>query len=71
MYAKCSQSHPAFYFNNIGLLHAKLKKHTLATMYFSKALKYTEKSNDKYMAHPAVSKTSKLNPNEHISNQAA
>ena len=64
-------SHPAYYFNNVGLMHLKMGKYALAAMYLSKALKYTEKSNDKYVAHPAVTKNSKLNPNEFINNQAA
>ena len=49
-------------------MHHKMGKYALATSYLSRALKYTEKSNDKYVAHPAVSKNSKLNPNEFINN---
>ena len=71
MYQRCSQSHPAFYFNNIGLAHIKMKKYAMASQYLSKALKFTEKSDDKYMAHPAVVKGSKVNPNEFVNNQAS
>jgi len=71
MYQKSSQSHPAFYFNNIGLAHVRMKRYAMATMYLSKALKFTEKSDDKYMAHPAMAKGAKVNPNEFVNNQAS
>lgn len=68
VYQKCVQSHPAYYFNNLGLLHLRLRKYSMATFYLSKSLKFTEKSHDKQMANPHITKTSKLNPNEHINN---
>lgn len=51
-YQKCQQSHPSYYFNNQGLLHIKLKKFSLASYYLSKALKFTERCNDKLIMHP-------------------
>lgn len=66
-YQKCSQSHPAFYFNNQGLLHLKLKKFSLATYYLSKALKFTERCNEKVLMHP-TSQKNKINPNETVNN---
>lgn len=47
VYQKCVQTHPAFYFNNLGLLHMRLRKYTMATYYLAKSLKFTEKSHDK------------------------
>ena len=47
VYQKCYQSHPQFYFNNMGLVHMKLKKYKMAIYYLSKAVKFLEKSNDK------------------------
>ena len=70
VYQKCVQTHPAFYFNNLGLLHLRLRKYAMATFYLSKALKFTERTFEKQMAHPQITKSTKLNPNEHVNNQA-
>ena len=42
MYQKCRQLHPQFYFNNLGIVHMRLRKHRLAAFQFSKALKFLE-----------------------------
>ena len=42
MYQKCKQLHPQFYFNNLGILHLKLRKYKMASFAFSKALKFLE-----------------------------
>lgn len=47
VYQKQCQSHPHYYFNNLGLVHMKLKKYNMAIYYFSKAVKFLERSNDK------------------------
>ena len=52
MYQKSYQSHPQYYFNNMGLVHLKMKKYNMAIYYLSKAVKFLEKSNDKFLAHP-------------------
>jgi tetratricopeptide (TPR) repeat protein len=64
-YQKCLSNHPQYYFNNLGVVHLKLQKYNLAIFYFSKALKFLDKSqtgnptNQPYM--------DKENPNECIS----
>lgn len=68
MYQKSYQTHPQFYFNNLGLVHLKLKKYNMAIYYLSKAVKFLEKSNDKNIASPVVMKQAKINPNETIGN---
>jgi hypothetical protein len=47
VYKKSYQNHPQFYFNNMGLVHLKLKKYKMAVYYLSKAAKFLEKSPDK------------------------
>ena len=42
VYQKCKQLHPQFYFNNLGILHLRLRKYRLAAFQFSKALKFLE-----------------------------
>ena len=71
VYQKCAQSHPQYYFNNLGLVHMKLKKYSMAIFYFSKAVKYLEKSNDKNIQQPNLAKANKINPNEQISNSTS
>jgi len=44
IFQKSSQIHPQFYFNNLGVVHLKMKKYALAAFYFSKALKFIAKS---------------------------
>jgi tetratricopeptide (TPR) repeat protein len=44
VYQKCQNSFPHYYFNNLGIVHLKLQKYNLAIFYFSKALKYVEKT---------------------------
>jgi len=34
--------HPQFYFNNLGILHLRMRKFKMASLYFSKALKFLE-----------------------------
>jgi hypothetical protein len=68
VYQKSYQTHPQFYFNNLGLVHLKLKKYNMAIYYLSKAVKFLEKSNDKNIASPVVMKQAKINPNETIGN---
>jgi Tfp pilus assembly protein PilF len=36
--------HPQFYYNNLGILHLRLRKFKMATLYFSKSLKFLEQS---------------------------
>jgi hypothetical protein len=43
VYLKCQQTHPQYYFNNLGLLHIKLKKYNMAIYYLSKSLKFVDK----------------------------
>lgn len=43
-YQKCLSNHPQYYFNNLGVVHLKLQKYNLAIFYFSKALKFLDKS---------------------------
>lgn len=43
-YQKCKQMHPQFYFNNLGILHLRLRRFKIATLYFSKSLKFLEQS---------------------------
>lgn len=43
IYKNCKMMHPQYYFNNLGLIHMKLKKNNLAILYFSKALKFLDK----------------------------
>lgn len=38
--SKCEQLHPTFYYNNLGVIHLKMKKYALASFYLSKSLKY-------------------------------
>ena len=45
-----SHSHPQFYYNNLGLVHYKLKKYSLAIFYFTKALRQLECSVDKTLS---------------------
>ena len=56
VYKKCYQSHPQFYFNNMGLVHLKLKKYKMAVYYLSKAVKFLEKSNDKTTSNLSLQK---------------
>ena len=42
MYQKCKQLPPQFYFNNLGILHLRLRKYSLAAFMFSKSLKFLE-----------------------------
>eukprot|EP00347_Sterkiella_histriomuscorum_P018969 403343469 len=63
VYQKCQNSFPHYYFNNLGIIHLKLQKYSLAIFYFSKALKYVEKSQN---GQPSLQNDSD-NPNEHIS----
>ena len=42
VYSKCRQMHPQMYFNNLGILHLKLRKYALASFHFSKALRFLE-----------------------------
>lgn len=46
MYQKCRQLHPQFYFNNLGILHLKLRKYRMAAFTFSKSLKFLEVSQN-------------------------
>lgn len=71
IYQKSQQSHPQFYFNNLGLVHMKQKKYSMAIYYLSKAVKFLEKSNDKTISNPLYSKMPKLNPNETLSNTSS
>lgn len=34
--------HPQYYFNNLGILHLRLRKYHLAAFHFSKSLKFLE-----------------------------
>lgn len=42
---KCQSAHPQFYFNNLGVIHLKMKKYALAAIYFGKALKLMQKND--------------------------
>jgi len=42
VYMKCRQLHPQFYFNNLGIMHLKLRRYKMAVFNFSKALKFLE-----------------------------
>lgn len=44
VYQKCKQIHPQYFFNNLGIVHLKLRKQRMAAFYFSKALKFLERS---------------------------
>jgi hypothetical protein len=63
MYTKCQNVFPHYYFNNLGVAHLKLQKFNLAIYYFSKALKFVDKS---FTGNPSVFGNLD-NPNEHIS----
>lgn len=41
-YQKCKQMHPQYYYNNLGILHLRLRKFKMASLYFSKAIKFLE-----------------------------
>ena len=71
IYQKQCQTHPQYYFNNLGMVHMKLKKYNMAIYYFSKAVKFLEKSNDKVIGNSNIQKNPKWNPNEAISNTAS
>lgn len=71
MYQRTYQTHPQYYFNNMGLVHLKLKKYSMAIYYLSKAVKFLERSNDKFISSPVASKQAKLNPNENLSNSSS
>ena len=71
VYQKSYQSHPQFYFNNMGLVHLKLKKYNMAIYYLSKAVKFLEKQNDKFLTHPNNSANQKINPNENLNNASS
>jgi len=47
MLKKCVQSHPHFYFNNLGLVHMKLRKYRMSALYYQKALKYLHAYEDR------------------------
>lgn len=44
IYLKCRQLHPQYFFNNLGVIHLRLKKYRMAAFNFSKALKFLEVS---------------------------
>ena len=46
----------------------KLKKYNMAIYYFSKAVKFLEKSNDKFVSNGQGGAQSMTNPNEHLCN---
>ena len=71
MYQKSYQSHPQYYYNNMGLVHMKLKKYNMAIYYLSKAVKFLERSNDKFIHNSFAHKAQKLNPNEQMSNTSS
>lgn len=71
VYQKTQQSHPQYYFNNLGLVHLKLKKYNLAIYYLSKAVKFLERSNNKQLANSGISKLTKINPNESLNNTSS
>ena len=54
IYQKCRQLHPQFYFNNLGILHLRLRKFHLAAFHFSKALKFLEVSQSVTIQVPAA-----------------
>lgn len=43
-FRRCSQMHPLYFFNNLGLVHMRLRKFNLAIFYFSKALRFVDKN---------------------------
>jgi len=63
-YQKCLSNHPQYYFNNLGVVHLKLQKYSLAVFYFSKALKFLEKT----LFGQHCTAFEKENPNDFISN---
>ena len=63
VFNKCQNAFPQYQFNNLGVAHLKLQKYNLAIYYFSKALKFTERS---FSGNPSVLSDCE-NPNEHIS----
>ena len=71
VYQKSHQTHPQYYFNNLGVVHMKLKKYNMAIFYLSKAVKFLERSNDKHLIHPNIQKNNKINPNENLNNAAS
>ena len=71
VYQKSYQTHPQYYFNNMGIVHMKLKKYNMAIYYLSKAVKFLDKSNDKYLNNPNISKNAKINPNENLGTAAS
>ena len=71
VYQKSHQTHPQYYFNNLGVVHMKLKKYNMAIFYLSKAVKFLERSNDKHLIHPNIQKNAKINPNENLNNLAS
>lgn len=66
VYQKSHQTHPQYYFNNLGIVHMKLKKYNMAIYYLSKAVKFLDKSTDKFLSNPNINKTTKINPNENL-----
>jgi len=38
----------------MGIVHMKLKKYNMAIYYLSKAVKFLDKSNDKYLNNPNI-----------------
>ena len=66
-YQKCLSNHPQYYFNNLGVVHLKMHKYSLAIFYFSKALKFLEKSQVGIPNQPY----DKESPPEYISNLSA
>jgi tetratricopeptide (TPR) repeat protein len=43
-YKNSQHQHPQYYFNNLGVMHIKLEKYSMAILYFSKALKFLDKN---------------------------
>ena len=62
-YQKCQNAFPLYYFNNLGVTHLKLQKYNMAIYYFSKALKFIDKTFSGTLSASADSE----NPNERIS----
>ena len=46
--------HPQFYFNNLGILHLRLRKYHLAAFQFSKALKFLQVAQNVTIQVPAA-----------------
>jgi hypothetical protein len=46
MVKNCTQLHPVYFFNNMGVIHLKMKKYNLALVYFSKAMKFFNKNGE-------------------------